>query len=457
MNIRRATPAALFGILSQLERQSSTFWVPFTVGLGLLIGLYKLHLYPGNINPDAADTLQTYLIASIRGEPSFFSYNWNGAPAVNMYLIGWTWELFGESIFGLRLLSALFGAITLGIFFLVVDRFTHQKLLAFATALLLFTNPWYLNFSRDAWENVWNAVPVLLIVWGLYELFEGPRRRLAFGLLASGSVLGFYFYHPGKLFAPAVMLILLGHWLWKRWPSYRFLGLFLGLVLLFTVPQLYSSLDPNRHPSRYNPWHRIRAVSVSNQPDGSTPLLNSTLVNLRSFLLFDPVDFDRSTINDRYLPLHVRPILAPLLSLYWIGLVIGMLRYKYLVVFYLLILLPVQILSIATPNAARAVHAVPMIFLFIALGLHQILWLVALAWAEKAKLLYGLAVCLFLGMAIFQLQVYFRWIQAPETVKARQPAVDRAEYGPWLQAVKQNVEQGNGRLSVKKWRSLTQQ
>ena len=405
----------------------------------------KLGTQPSNLNPDEADTLQTYLIAKHQGEPDINSFNWNGAPAINMYLIGWTWELFGRSVAGLRTVSAVMGILIIGMTFLLITTITRRAFLAAAMSLALATNPWFLNFTRSGWENSWNGLPVLLIVRELYLLREKHNTIRSYWLLITGIVLGFYFYHPGKLFAPVVFAILLIHRLWKKYPSYWHIFMMSAIVFALVSPQLYSMVYSAFRPGGYDSWDRIKAISVYNSTDNTYGIAQSSIRNTRAFLFFEQKLFQESP-NGRYIHLSDRPVLLPLVVVFIIGLIYCILRFPLIALFYFLIALPVQIFSKETPNAARAVHIVPLLFIIASWGIHFVIQRIH-AWIQVGFVL-GLIV-----ISVYQYRSYVSWIQDPRTLSARNPAVDIGVYDQWLEDIEKNAREGKRHLPVHMWLS----
>jgi hypothetical protein len=461
-------------------------WMIIVFVIALLLRVIKLDSMPANLSPDEADNLTTYLLAKYTGFPSIFGFNWNGAPALNAYLIGWGWELFGQSIAGVRVISALVTAVGCSLFFYLIYLVTHKKALAFGLALLLMTNPWFLNFSRSGWENSWNAVAALLIVLGFYVLYEQRNTKSALYLLIAGAVLGFYFYHPGKLYIPSVLILLL---LGQLVPAYRVsfwaVGVFALAASLLILPQLGPMLCTNIATKYQLPlmqrvlsppctivnqklllmsqdqelpiriqkdgWHRIERVSVLAQEEPLHLLQESIKKNLRGFLRFAREDFN-APLNKRYIPFDSPPIPPLLTGLYIIGLVIALIKFPYIALFYLLVLLPVQVLSMRTPDAARAVHIVPLIFFFAGICINQIVeiskrYTQRYGQSYSQSLVQILTPLIVVGMVVIALHqgfIYWRWIHSPEALEARKPAVAGQQYPEWLQTSTERIQAANG-------------
>ena len=122
----------------------------------------------------------------------------------------WT-SIFGDSVFALRSIASLAGALTvIGVFFLAQILFGCRGV-AWFSALCCSISPWGFLQSRIAWDP---AIAPALFVWSAYFLVRGPgHSSLLCGMF--GGILGAlacYAYPPMRLQAllvfPAIMLLL---------------------------------------------------------------------------------------------------------------------------------------------------------------------------------------------------------------------------------------------------------
>jgi hypothetical protein len=455
-------------------------WLFVVFVIALLLRVVRLDSGSANLNPDETDNLITYLLAKYTGFPTPVGFNWNGAPALNAYLIGWGWELSGQSMDGVRTTTAFLTAASCSLFFFLFYLVSQKRALAAGLTLLLTTNPWFLNFSRSGWENGWNTLTVLLIVLGFYELHERKKTRRAICLLIIGAVAGFYFYHPGKLFGAAVfVLLLLGQFVPAYRVSPKVVGIFaLGFGLLI-LPQLGPLLCTNIAVHHQLPfvqkvlvppcaiinqelllmpqdkklpikiqkdgWHRVNKVSVLAQEEPFQLLQESIKKNLRGFLRFAREDFS-APLNKRYIPAESPPLPPLLAALYIVGLVVATMKFPYIALFYLLVLLPVEVMSMRTPDAARAVHIVPLIFFFAGVSTNGILEISKRYSQTLLRVLYPLMMGGIIVLATHQGLIYWRWIHSPEVLKAREPAIAGWQYRGWLQTITERIQATDGKV-----------
>lgn len=415
-----------------------------------LARVISIESIPANINPDAADTLQTYIRFKYNPHSSLFGFNWNGAPALNTYVIGFFWELFSKSILGLRFASVLFGSLLIVSSFVLFYALTKKLILSFLLSLSLSSNPWLLNFSRDAWENVFNGLFLNLILIGLLMYFNRKKYIAGIILMIIGSALGFYGYHPGKFFIMAVLFsIFIGAFALKKWGQ-NLLSIFIiaGIFLIITSPQIVSTIK-----NKEKAFDRINNVSVLGKKSLFEEINKNVWNNFKGFILFDNTVFAKnSVLNIRYLPLDRSLINISLMPFYLIGLIIAVRKFPYFAFTFLIILFPVEILSTGTPDAARGIHTISLMYVFILLGINYCLRL------GKNKLQYSflntLIILIVISTSIVDLHDYFNWANKETTLNARRPAVKTSDYILWLSTLEDQVKQGRQGFNVGIWESM---
>lgn len=423
-------------------------------GISFALRLTYLDSIPGNINPDSADTLQRYLQFKYQ-KASPFGFNWNGAPAFNTYLIGFTWDLFGQSVIGLRITSALLSSLAVATTFFLGYLMTKRPFISFLVALSLSCNPWFLNFSRDGWENIFNSLFLILVVTGLYLYVHREKHNIGIVLVMLGSVLGFYGYHPGKFFILSMLFVfiidVLIYIIYKQSSKVRIIRLAIAVSAFFilTFPQALSTIE---HEDQA--LGRIKAVSIFNQANSLEEIKNSIWRNIKGFIFFDKTTFT-GYLNARYLPTNHSPINLLLLPFFLSGLIVGLKRYPYLLLIFIMVLFPPQIFSQATPDGARAVHVVPLMYIFILLGIiyaHKII-----KNTPPMQSLYRIVIAIILVVtALSGVSTYFHWITSSATLNARRPAVRKEDYSLWIHQLKEDIQQGQWGFNVGTWEIMAQ-
>jgi 4-amino-4-deoxy-L-arabinose transferase-like glycosyltransferase len=134
-----------------------------------------------------------------------FATEWLGHPTIWFFIQAAGLSIFGDTISGLRTVSALFGTATVLITYLFA-RSSFGRPIAIGSSILLAGLPYHIHFSRVGLNNI--ADPTLGTA-SFALLLYGWRRGNPFALLASGLTLGLaqHFYFGARL--SIVMMALL--------------------------------------------------------------------------------------------------------------------------------------------------------------------------------------------------------------------------------------------------------
>ena len=425
------------------------------LGVALVLRLVSLADVPPNVTADEADNLQVvYHILAGQG-PGFFGLDWKPAPAFSTYVISGFMRVFGESIVGLRMASVVLSELSLVAFYFLARQVLSKPASLLAT-LLLATSLWYLHFSRSGWENIHIALYALMTA---LSLTLAIRRGSWYLYVAAGffAALGLYGYPSGRVIILAALLYLpvalvLHREQWKR--------LLLGFALLAAVcaalfaPQLKTALDDWDHFNR-----RTEAISIFNtlddyRGDSGLPdiLVHQVWRTVDGFFLMDS-GISGFGLNARYLPPRWAILDRITGALFWLGLVVSIFRVRQTALWWVMLLallLPVQVLSTGTPDAARAIGTAPFFYLFVGLGLH---WLFSLRLGGRTVLQAALVVVL-LAVAYINVLGYFRWMHDPIASSARQPAVELVEFGLWQDLQRADAKEGRWGFNVGQWHEM---
>jgi len=224
-------------------------------------GLYVRTLSPGLLFGDGGE----FQVAAWR----FGLAHATGYP---LYLIlGGLWQhllaLFGvEPAYALNLFSALFGALTVTLLYLMMmvwlgSALRVRRLAALLTALLLAVNPTFWSQSLIAEVYTLHACFVLLILHSAYQLLQAPAPATEADPKAGAPVLvtrlgllvglGLTHHAMTVLLLPSVLIAL-----W--WSRRQWLGngrAWLGLLLGITGPWLLYLYLPLRSGPAASPWY----------------------------------------------------------------------------------------------------------------------------------------------------------------------------------------------------------
>ncbi len=169
-----------------------------------------------------------------------------------MYATVPTIAAFGNTAWGVRIPSAVWGSLAPIILFLLVYQTTKSKSISLLSSLSLAFMPWHLYYSRAAFEVV---IMLDLLMLGTLLFF---KKRFALCLLM--FALAMYTYSTAVLFVPLWIMALI--FLKRKIPS-------LPSILLFTLiltPLIYSIVFGFAN-SRFN------NISLTNDPDETKKML----------------------------------------------------------------------------------------------------------------------------------------------------------------------------------------
>ncbi len=285
--------------------------------------------------------------------------------------------LFGLSEYSLRLVSVIYGLLTiLVIFFYVRELFGFPT--AILSALFLSVSPWHILFSRVGFELI---ASVFWVVLSLYLLEKSIKNLVFYPLAAVSLMIAFLSYTTPKLYLPVlVLLFFLTHFsslspIIKK-PLF-WLTNFTSLLVMFLL--LRSSLVDGSFFSR---WHQ-----VTKEPLAYSEIFNSYLNHFSLEFLFQKGDID---FPGQFITRHS---VRGLGQLYWfqLPLLVSFLfktitSYKknkslLFIVFFLLIYPLGTIFTQVNPQATRSVIGVVPFQIACAVGLVYLL-----DYAQKFKI-----------------------------------------------------------------------
>ncbi len=309
--------------------------------------------------------------------------------------------LFGLNTLAVRLPAALFGALTIIIFYLLLTEFFENKTIALTGSFLLAILPWHINISRASSEGVISSFFVLL---GVYLLYKAIKRKIFSLPLYVFSFLSFitsyFFYHAARFFVPAFLpfLFALG---FSRYPPTKektigsiiiYFALLLGVIFFLTAGGGTGRVS---QVSLLNISGGTKEVKQFTDEDGrQNPLISRFFHNKlyyygRLFLTFysqhfsldflfvnngDPIRYKLINTGNLYL------IEAPFLLLgFAILLYEGIKQKKYLflipVTWLLIGALPAALTWEDLPNVMRANLMIPALMMIVAFGFYETLQL----------------------------------------------------------------------------------
>ncbi|MBU1877797.1 MAG: glycosyltransferase family 39 protein, partial [Chloroflexi bacterium] len=190
---------------------------------------------------------------------NMFVTGWLGVPTMSFLVQAVTVGLFGNTAFGLRVLWALVGAVTLPALYVLARLLFDDRRIAIIATIFLAGYHYHIHYSRlgsnQIADGLFLTVALAALVWGLQR---GSATAFAVSGLVAG--LGMYFY-AGARSVPLVLgavLVLVALTAPRDWrvPWSRLALLVLGF-LVAAAPMLLFAVQ---HPSDFSA--RINAVGI---------------------------------------------------------------------------------------------------------------------------------------------------------------------------------------------------
>ncbi len=230
---------------AQPHRDAQMFTIKICVLLflaALLLRVYDLANHPFILNgTEASIGLEALdVLNGVRDNP--FGTGWLTNPSLPFFLLAVPLRLFGASTETLRLLSALVGAVTVPVLFVIGQRL-YGRAVGLVAAVLLTGSHFHIHFSRLGMTNVWDALLTLLALGTIAIAWQKRAGRNRGTWLTAGVAVGLsaYLYTSSHLLP--IMLLLLGVILVildrdtvkQQWREVLAMG---ALALVIALPQL---------------------------------------------------------------------------------------------------------------------------------------------------------------------------------------------------------------------------
>lgn len=190
------------------------FWLILIVLISILLRTYKLSSYPEAIDEDEMSLgyISYSLLHSGTDEynnkfPIYFKSVGDYKYGLYSYFAMLPISLFGLSEFSTRLMSSIFGVLSvIAIYYLGVEIFKNKKI-GLVSALILCLNPTFIHFSRVAYNNVMGgffATFSILLFIKVVKKFN--YKKLFFWLLF--YTLSIFSYQAYRVILPVIFVLI---------------------------------------------------------------------------------------------------------------------------------------------------------------------------------------------------------------------------------------------------------
>ena len=378
-------------------------------------------------------------------------------------------QVLGTEPWVLRLPSAIFGILTvLGL--LLMTRELFKTRVALFTSFFLATSFWHINFSRIGFRAI---MAPFFLVWSFYFLFLGIRlassprsptsdlqrsrtssRALPEIIFAIAGILfglGFHSYLAYRV-APIIAL----YPLWIFFKNYRagklrdyacapcLIVLFILMAIIAASPLLIYYA---KNPADF--FGRTSGISIFQSPEPLAQFSGNFVKTFQMFFLFGDFNWRHNFAGSPELwwPLGLLFLIG-----IWQSLKLALPKaftkpgaeaenfpIKFVLLWFIVMLLPVAVSNEGLPHALRAIVLIPPVMIFAALGLEILLQKIGAQYKNQKTVFTALLLAFFLAGVAHTYNTYFiRW--APDFKVHESFQADLAEKARWLKNQPDNIK-----------------
>lgn len=456
--------------LEKFFKKYNILFLVVILALAIFFRLYQIKTVPPGLYPDeamngnnAVEALGDGSMGSFLQNAKVFYPENNGREGLFINIQALSVKFFGNEPWALRLVSAIFGILTvLGLYFLTKTLFEKESIALFAS-FFLATSFWHINFSRIGFRAI--MAPCFL-VWSLFLLFKLLDQvknnfqsaswrtisnfQIIFSSLISGTVFGIGL-HSYIAYRAAPLLLIPPFIIFLKNRNFKPIIFFIIGAALSASPLLFYFYN---NPQDF--FGRAAQVSIFSSESPLLELGKNTAKTLGMF-------FWRGDMNWRHNLAGAPELWWPVSILFLFGLLISAKKiftrstqkanYCLMITWFFVMLLPAVISSEGLPHALRAIIVIPVVMIFSALGLW---WLiekivklienyivkspesaVQLNRIKKESSILLLAFFIVVSVNTFN-QYFLRWAGNPYTADAFSD--NYVKLGNYLRYVPQNVK-----------------
>ncbi|TSD02075.1 MAG: hypothetical protein Athens071424_199 [Parcubacteria group bacterium Athens0714_24] len=430
--------------MEEAIKKYNLIFIVLIMAVAIFLRFYDLKTAPPGLYSDeamnGANTLEVIeapggLWKNIK---AFFPDN-NGREGLFIDIQAIAVKYLGNEAWVLRLVSAIFGSLTVWGLYLLTKELFNKESVALLASLFLATSFWHINFSRIGFRAI---MAPFFLCWGLWLVFVLRRKPNWLLGLFSGFVfsLGFNSYISYRM-APLLLIFPL----WPLLKNKKILALVffvIGVCLaVYPLANYYFA-----HPQDF--LGRTSQISIFSAASPILELAKNIIITIGMFLVVGDFNWRHNIAGNPEL-------WWPMAILFLIGIIISVKKirkkeepvasYWLLVTWLVIMLLPVVISDEGLPHALRSIVVAPVAMIFAALGS---VWLIEKisAWLKTQKekypekirqlsrIKFELNVLLFAFLIVFCINTYkqyfWDWAARPEVASSFNK--DMADLGNYL-------------------------
>lgn len=360
--------------------------------LSALIIFYEYLSIPHNISFD--EIAFAKLALSLDKAPyTVYSPLATGHSTLYFYILLFSLKIFGVTNFALRFPSAVFGVVSILLFYFIMNTVFKNTFFTFFLSCTLLTTRWFINFSRFSFEATLLLCLELFSTFFLFKFLENKKTHF---VLLSGITAGlaFHSYYPGRIFFLLPLFVL---FLQK---TKRYALLFIVVFSLVASPLvIYLAQHSDTRLSQ------VSIISDKKLTPGEK--LTQIMQNTQKMSLMFHLQGD---MNGRH-NYPGKPALNPILgALFLIGFAVALKNHskffnKFFLLYFILSLIPSLFTrSQDNPNMLRTFTVIPSLVYFVG---NAYLWIWQSRTRIKRGLIVGVMAVLFTVSAFYEIRTYF--------------------------------------------------
>lgn len=419
--------------------RNTVFFLLLILGIAGFFRLWQLDSIPPGLYPDVAlngnEALETLKTGNFK---VFYPEN-NGREGLMMWLVAFSFQIFGVSIWSIKIVAALAGIFTVFGLYLLVKQILSEKI-ALLAGFFLATSFWHVNFSRLGFRAV--LLP-LFSVFAFYFLFRGFKTKKVLDFLLSALFfgLGFYTYTPYRLLVLLLPFLLICLPFLKN-DKKTLLNIGVWLLVIFVVA-LPLGLYFFSHPQDFA--SRATGVSIFAAENPIRAFGQSLLSHLAMFNFRGDPNWRHNFSESPMLPwlLGILFLIGVLFSIKEIVVSVKNKNHQrlmsplFLLSWFFAMLLPGVLTFEGIPHALRVVGVIPAVYIFVGLGAWRLFdKLEPIVKNRKALIATGYLALLALGFAEFN-KYFFVWAKNPNVQGAF--TKDYVEVGNYLNSLPDDI------------------
>lgn len=383
---------------------------------GLLLRAWDLEHIPFNLSGDEG-TQGLWALDVREGRlRNPFATGWFTVPTMSFFAQAASLRLFGDSVAGLRTLSALVGTATLVFTYLLARQQFGRRVAVFALTVLAF-NHYHIHFSRLGSNQIADSLFMALTLWLLTHGLRKKKKatsNLQPWLLAAGLTIGLSWY--GYFGSRVIMLVVAVHLGIRaiterdflRRHAYALTLMVVIAVLTISPLLLYYKSHPENLTARFNQVNFFRWLDR----ELARPEHDSTFNLIRRQVWLSISAFNH-TLDPTFWYRAQIPLLDFVSGIFFIlGLTVALSQWRQMAMrlvltWFGLALTLGWVLTENPPSSMRMVIIAPAVALLSALGLDRLLTLMRRAVGGRRALWTRVGLLLMVVVAVLNVHYYF--------------------------------------------------